>query len=244
MRILSFLLFFSCCTLFQFSSAQTPQEQLQQETRDLIKQIADEEQLIAEAKTNKEDPDTIKSMEDDLVRLKQQLALLQKAANAIAGLPASLMNAAANQANSDNGNIRGSIPARKSALLNALPKDNLNKDQLQLFLNTLYADVKRKTSPPIVADTQKIINQLENDPKKIAASAVAAWYNNAPAQAALLVTYAAVNSPDANTLNNCGAIMNLSGREEKAIPILKYVLTSFCRETHEDMHFFWDSGLA
>src|SRR4029079_3106725 len=94
------------------------------------------------------------------------------------------------------------------------------------FVNTLHNDLKKKL-PEKFADVQKIIAALNNDAKQIAYSGVAAWYNKSPAQAALLLTYAASKSPDdVNTLSNCGAILNLCGKEEKAIPILKYVLTS------------------
>ena len=51
-----------------------------------------------------------------------------------------------------------------------------------------------------------------------------AWYKSAPAEAALLLTYAAAESPDDNILNNCGAVLNLCGLEDKAIPVLKYAL--------------------
>src|SRR6185503_6632061 len=118
------------------------------------------------------------------------------------------------------------IPPRKSALLDALPKDELSKVELQSFLNNLHNDLKKKL-PEQFADVQKIVAALKNDAAQIAYTGVAAWYSKSPAQAALLLTYAASKSPaDANTLNNCGAILNLCGKEEKAIPILKYVLVS------------------
>src|SRR5574338_445125 len=229
MRILFFLLLFFGTTSFSLVSAQSPQQQVQQAITDLKKQIADMEKQIADAKKNNEDPDAIKSMEDDLKQLKQQLAMLENANKSIGTIPTSMMNEASQQEESENTPISSGIPAKKTALLNALPKDNLNKAQLQTFLNTLYADLIKRISSEKVAASQKIINQLENNAAKIAASGVAAWYNNAPAQAALLITYAATKSQDANTLNNFGAIMNLCGHEEKAIPILKYVLA-----THPD----------
>lgn len=205
---------------------QTPQQEMQRAVNDIKKQITDKEKEIAAAKKNKEDAEAVKGMEDELVQLKQQLAMVEKTAKTIATIPSSMINKAKDQANAESDNPTSIIPAKKTALLNALPKDDLNKTQLQFFLNTLYADLKKKIGAEKVADVQKIINQLENDAVKIAYSGVAAWYKNAPAQAALLVTYAAAKSQDANTLNNCGAIMNLCGHEEKAIPILKFVLAS------------------
>jgi len=229
MRILSFLVF--VLILFQpaLSRAQTTQEaqhQIQHSISDLKKQIADQEMLISEAKNNKEDADAIKSMEDQLTQLKQQLAMLENAAKSIGSIPSSIMNQAQKHVIAQNDNPVSVIPPKKTALLEELPKETLTSTQLQTFLNTFYTDLKKKISSEKVAAVQKIINQLENDPKKIAALGVAAWYNNAPAQAALLLTYAATKSPDANTLNNFGAVMNLCGHEEKAIPALQYVLSS------------------
>lgn len=226
MRVIIFL--FISFLLIQpvISYSQTPQQEMQRAVNDIKKQIADKEMEIAEAKKNKEDPEIIKGMEDELVQLKQQLAMIEKAGKTISSIPSSMMNQPADQVNAENDNPTNIILSKKTALLNALPKDELNKAQLQTFLNTLYTDLKKKIGAEKVANVQKIINQLENDAPKIAYSGVAAWYKNSPAQAALLITYAATKSQDANTLNNCGAIMNLCGHEEKAIPILKHVLIS------------------
>ncbi len=227
--ILLFALFNITPLITRSQSGKEVQQQIQQAINDLKKQITDKEKQIAEAKKNKEDAETIKSMEDELALLKQQLSMMEKATKSIATIPSTMMDKAAEQVNADNDNTPGIIPAKKTALLNALPKDDLNKAQLQTFLNTLYIDLTKKISAEKVANVKKIINQLENDATNIAYSGVAAWYNKAPAQAALLIVYAASKSQDANTLNNCGAIMNLCGHEEKAIPVLKYVLV-----THPD----------
>ncbi|HWR33552.1 MAG TPA: hypothetical protein VN451_08505, partial [Chitinophagaceae bacterium] len=64
------------------------------------------------------------------------------------------------------------------------------------------------------------------DAAQIAGTGLLAWYKNAPCEAALLIVYAASQSPDDNTLNTCGAILNLCGLEEKAIPVLKYALAN------------------
>lgn len=227
-RIIFFLLFAFLLSQPVISVAQTPQQEIQKQIKDLKIQIANQEKDIAKAKANKEDPETIKSMGGDLSQLKQQLILMEKAGKTVANIPSSMMQQAQEQVKAENDNTPSPIPEMKKALLNTLPKEDLSKAQLQVFLNTLYNDLKKKL-PERIADVQKIINQLENDATNIAYSGVAAWYNKAPAQAALLIVYAASKSQDANTLNNCGAIMNLCGHEEKAIPVLKYVLV-----THPD----------
>jgi tetratricopeptide (TPR) repeat protein len=120
--------------------------------------------------------------------------------------------------------VPGKFPSRNTALLNTLPKNIFTKQELLSFLISLHGVLLKKLNLENVKAAQKIITNFHNDPAKIAEAAIIAWYKNAPAEAALLSTYAASKSPEENTLNNCGAILNLCGLEEKAIPILKYAL--------------------
>ena len=227
MRIVFFFLFILCFVSVPTLSAQTPQEQVLQAINDLKKQITEQEKMIAEAKKNKEDAETIKSMEDDLAQMKQQMAMMEKAGKSIATIPSAMMKKAEYQVKKENENPSSIIPSKKTALLKTLPIDGLSKTQLPVYLTNLHNELKQKLPAERVADVQKIITGLKNDLAQIAYTGVAAWYSNSPAQAALLMSYAASKSPaDANTLNNYGAILNLCGLEHKSIPILKYVLVS------------------
>jgi predicted Zn-dependent protease len=118
------------------------------------------------------------------------------------------------------------FPARKTALLTSLPKKNLSRQELISFLSLLYSDLKKKLPPAKVAAAEAIISRLNKNATKVSAAAVVGWYKNAPAEAALLITYAASQAPDDITLNNCGAILNLCGLEQKAVPVLKYALVN------------------
>jgi len=227
MRILFLLLFISLVTQPVIIKAQTVKEmqtEMQQEIKDVKVQIADMEKDIATAKANKEDPETIKEMEDELIKLKKQLSVLENTLKNLGKMPSTVQK----QFDEDNDTNDGSpskIPPEKKALLAALPKNNFSKPELSSYLITLHNNLKKKIPVAKVTEVQKIITQLENDASKIAFSGVAAWYNKAPSAAVLLMTYAASKSPDNdNTLNNCAAILNLCGLEEKAIPILKYIL--------------------
>ena len=107
-----------------------------------------------------------------------------------------------------------------------LPKRKISQQELITFLTAINTELKKKLPVEKVSAAQKIITALKGDPEKSAITGVAAWYQNAPSDALLLLTYAASKSPDDNTLNNCGAIFNLCGLEDKAIPVLKYVLAN------------------
>jgi len=228
MRIIFFLLLtflLAQPVLSQEPTKKEMQAQMLQDITDLKKQIVDLEKDIVTAKANKDDEETIKEMEKELVQLKQQLATMENLSNTLSKIPASSLSKASED-NKDEG--PSGIPPKKTALLATLPKDNLSKTELVVFLTTLQSDLRKKTSPERLADVQKIISQLDNEATQIAYSGVAAWYSNAPVQAALLSIYAASKSPgNYNTLNNCGAILNLCGQEHKAIPILNYVLVKY-----------------
>jgi tetratricopeptide (TPR) repeat protein len=118
------------------------------------------------------------------------------------------------------------FPAKKTALLASLPKRILSKQELMSSMAALHAELERKLPAVKVAAAQAIILKLNKNASKIADAGVVGWYKNAPAEAALLLTYAASQSPDDNTLNNCGAVLNLCGLEQKAIPVLKYALVN------------------
>lgn len=116
------------------------------------------------------------------------------------------------------------FPARKTALLNALPKHTLSKQEVMTFLATLHTDLKKKYPQEPVKHAMDIIIQFGNDVDKIALAGAAAWYNGAPIESVLLLTYAGSKDPKDVTLNNCGAILNLLCMQEKALPVLKHVL--------------------
>lgn len=116
------------------------------------------------------------------------------------------------------------FPARKTALLNALPKHTLTKQEVMAFLSTLHADLKKKFPQPPVKHAMEIIAQFGDNIDKIAFTGVGAWYNGAPVESILLLIYAGSKDPKDVTINNCGAVLNLLCMQEKALPVLKHVL--------------------
>jgi tetratricopeptide (TPR) repeat protein len=118
------------------------------------------------------------------------------------------------------------LPAKNDRLINALPKQVLSRQQLITFLTILHTDLQKRLPADKVKSAKTIISKLNKNAAQIALVGAIAWYKKAPSEAALLLTYAASQFPDDNTLNNCGAILNLCGLEEKAIPLLKYALAN------------------
>ncbi|MEO7291818.1 MAG: hypothetical protein ABIW34_01860, partial [Ginsengibacter sp.] len=120
------------------------------------------------------------------------------------------------------------FPAKNIALLSSLPKKIFTKAELVSFLNDVYAQLSKKLPGGISSSVQSITAKYNNDGNKMAAAAVTGWYTNYREESLLLIIKAAINNPDDGLLlNNCAAILNMTGIEQKAIPILKYILQSY-----------------
>ncbi len=225
MHIILFLLMIFSFVLPVFTQEKPPtQKEMQAQMLEAINQlniqIVELEKQLAEAKKNKEEEATIKGLEEQIAMLKKQVALMGGLNKRIPKLPG-----ISDQKGTKNPFISAKrFPERKTALLASLPKRNISQQELTTFLTAIYTELKKKLPVEKVNAAQKIITALKGDPEKLAITGVTAWYQNAPSDALLLLTYAASKSPDDHTLNNCGAIFNLCGLEDKAIPVLKYVL--------------------
>ncbi len=133
---------------------------------------------------------------------------------------------------SDPGNVGNvdnwKFPAKNIALLNAIPKKIFTKPELVSFLNDIYLQLSKKFPATISSSVQKIAARYNNDGNKMGDAAVGGWYTDYREEALLLIIKAAINNPDNGMLlNNCAALLNMSGIEQTAIPILKYVLQSY-----------------
>ena len=117
------------------------------------------------------------------------------------------------------------LPGKNSPLLSQLPKKILNKNELGNYLNTLNVQLFQKINSTSKDSANLMAKQLSNSGETLSSAAIVAWYKNDPEAAALLAIRAATLSIDDNTsLNNCAAILSISGLENKAIPILQVLL--------------------
>ena len=226
MRFLSLLFFCFSFFLSGPSYAQIPkdmQQQLDQGTTELKKQITDLEKQIADAKRNKEDPAKIKELEDQLAMLKNQLSMISKITQTVSTIPKKTLE----QINNDSTDDTPKFPKFNPAEIASLPKIN-STTALINYISDLHNHFLKKINPELIASFKQIQSQLENDPEKMATAAISAWYSEAPAQSVLLITKAAMQ-PNASdlTMNNLGAILNMGGLELRSIPILNYLVNQF-----------------
>jgi len=216
MRLLFFFFLIFATPVIAFS--QTPE--IQKAIKEIKDQIADIDKQIVAAK--RDNPESVKELQDQKNDLTKQLTMME-------GLGKSLGNMNVSAMADGNGSTAicmpgDGFPERKTSLINALPKKTLTKTEIISFITTLHNDLKRKYAGGPVQHFQEILGQVHNVTDRIAFAGVGAWYNNAPEESILLLTYASMKEPNDIVLNNCGAIMNLLCMEEKAIPILEYVL--------------------
>ena len=117
------------------------------------------------------------------------------------------------------------FPAKNTLLLASLPKKILTKTELSTFLNDSYSIIVKKMEPGINASVQSLASKYANNITKMGESAVLGWYTDHKEEGLLLIMKAASLDPgNLLLLNNCAALLNMSGMEQIAIPILKYIL--------------------
>ena len=117
------------------------------------------------------------------------------------------------------------FPAKNTVMLSSLPKKIFTRAELVNFLNDTYAQLAKKLPAGISTSVQSIAAKFNNNGSKMGDAAVAGWYTNYREESILLIIKAAaINPDDGLLLNNCAAILNMGGIEQRAIPILKYIL--------------------
>lgn len=209
---------FIICSLISFSIQFVLAQPTQAEIDKMMKQTQEQMKKYGNDTARK------KALQDILDKQKQvSNAMQNKQGN---------NNAVTNSRYSDPGSYGNvdnwKFPPKNTALLAALPKKVFTKAELVSFLNDLYTRLSKKMPSAIHSSVQSIAAKYNNDGNKMGDAAVAGWYRDYREEALLLIIKAAANNPgDGLLLNNCAAILNMSGIEQKAIPVLKYVLQSY-----------------
>lgn len=125
-------------------------------------------------------------------------------------------------AQTDKRGKNDNLPELDSAKVRSLPKKILSPSELNTYLNSLYSELSKRYSTEAVASANSIAQKLNNNPIKLEAAALHAWQNGAGEEAVLLITKGAtVSGNDGLVLTNTGAILNMNGLSDRAIPILR-----------------------
>lgn len=118
------------------------------------------------------------------------------------------------------------LPEKDSLRLKDIPKKIFSPEELRSYMNELYKQLAKNLPPATVTKVNQIASQLNNDPAQIESAAAMALGNDAPEEAALLVAKTGATTSDGIFLTNAGAILDLSGLSDKAIPVLRTVVAN------------------
>jgi tetratricopeptide (TPR) repeat protein len=196
--------------------------QMQQAIEQLQSQI---QELNAQIETARaEDPDSVPGLEQQRDMLEQQLDMLEQLSSGEVPVPdIGDEDAGISFDGFDLEDGYTEFPELQSEKLASLPDGDIDKVELSAFLNETFNELKSKLPPEKIKEALAAIAMCE-DPEICALQGVQAYYEGAPSAAVLLLTYAASKAPTDHILNNCAAILNQCGLQDRAIPCLQYVL--------------------
>jgi tetratricopeptide (TPR) repeat protein len=117
------------------------------------------------------------------------------------------------------------MPPKDLKRLSLIPKQPPTLVQLSDMLRTTKKQIETAAKPQVVSEVKKAAESLK--PEELSDAAVGTFYADKPEQSVLLGIEAALkNAGDQTAWNNLAAIMNMTGLEHKAIPILMNQLQS------------------
>jgi tetratricopeptide (TPR) repeat protein len=116
------------------------------------------------------------------------------------------------------------LPPKDSLRLKNIPKKTFSPTELRSYMNDLYNKMAKNLPPAIVSQVNQTAAELNNDPAKMETAALLALKDTEAEIAALLVAKGGTMTSDGIFLTNAGAILDISGLSDKAIPILRSVV--------------------
>lgn len=119
------------------------------------------------------------------------------------------------------------VPIRDAARIAAIPKVNLTTATMPAYLQSLNQKIEAGIPGSIVAKTNTLYEDLRKKYQSstaIANAAVACWSFGKPGPAIILLSRASKEDPsNTDHLNNLAALMNMTGAEHLAIPLLQFL---------------------
>lgn len=218
-----------CCLCFLAAArpalAQNPtpaniQAQMAEAIRGLKQEIATLEQRLKEARLAKEDPSTIKQLEEQLALLRRQVAMMESQGRQLTRMPAAALEQVAAE---EPG--KAELPRRDQRRIAAIPDRTFTEAELVSFVKTIATEVERLLPAKERAEALKIhagLKAEKHSADHVANVATSLWLGGYPELAVLLQGKEAAADPsNINNLNNLAAFLTMAGGEHAAIPILQ-----------------------
>jgi hypothetical protein len=116
------------------------------------------------------------------------------------------------------------LPKKDTARIRKIPSKTFSPSQLHGYCSELYTRLSKKL-PQADASMQAVLKKMGDDATKLGDAAILAWNSGALEEAVLLSTYAAsLHNADGITISNAGAILDISGLSEYAIPVFRTIV--------------------
>jgi tetratricopeptide (TPR) repeat protein len=114
------------------------------------------------------------------------------------------------------------LPTLDRQRLASLPANPLSRSQLITMVRQLTSTVEAQSTSEEKSAVKSSLAKAKGHSEYLSTESVLAWYNGIPRQALLLAANAATMENNTNALTNLGAMLNLCGYEEKAVPLLLF----------------------
>lgn len=190
-------LFLSFCCLCFCAAAQPSKEQLEEMQKKLRKQM------------------------DSVMNLPQVKNRAKNHNDVLTSPPAADRPITAGGGNSSFDKIE--LPKKDSIKLKNIPKKTFSAEELRAYITDLHTQIAKKLPAATVSKVNQMLNEAKT-PGDIETGAMLAYHGGAYEEAVLLITKGASQSGDGILLTNAGAILDMTGLSDKAIPILRTVV--------------------
>ncbi|HRK54627.1 MAG TPA: hypothetical protein PK185_11985 [Cyclobacteriaceae bacterium] len=217
----TFILFFFLAIFFNGQSQNTKSEILQEIT-ELKNDIRELEAEIKEAE--KDDPEEAAELRKELAMLKRALNMLQKNESALVTLEKD-----PNASKEDE--YEYTVPSKDESRVGKISEKKLDNKQLTDHVSKTVTDIEKNISPKMKAIGLPLYTNMKksnSDSVDLGNMAVGIWIMGNPELALYTQSLACKDEPlHADLLNNFGAMLIMSGAEEKALPILQRINIDF-----------------
>lgn len=118
------------------------------------------------------------------------------------------------------------LPKKDSIRLKNIPKKTFSPAELKSYLTDLQAQIAKNVSAETVNKVNQMLSETKGNASDIETAAMLAWQGGDYEVAALLIAKGASLSSDGILITNAGAILDITGLSDKAVPVLKSVVAS------------------
>lgn len=187
--------------------------------------------IAAQKPPPKKELDKAKQMQaEGLKQMEEQLKELEKTDPKNAKMIREMMKQGMSEDSEveENSGLTTKAPVKQTTRLAAIPSRLLSKTELVEWSKKSYASLLSKLTSQEKERFDKALALCGESAKNLEDASILNWLKKSPKGALLFAMKATIISPDEVLFwNNLAAMLNLTGNEHKAVPLLRYLQQSF-----------------